>query len=288
MKKFVMSLFAATSLFAVLSAPAYAVTTKERVLAEHKISIGIHNGAPWAYHTPDGKVVGFNADVVRAVFTPLGVTQFDFITADFPSLIPGLMSERFDMVSSGLVITPARCKLVAFSEPDISSVDGLLVKKGNPMNVHSYADIAKNPQFRLGGTRGSQQAKNATDGGVAADQLQSFQDTESTFSALMSGRVDGIVYTSGTANHKLSTATGATAIERAKPFSGRLTAAGAPSPDALGAAFRLADADLRDVFNKRIAEMKADGSLLKIMEKNGFPLDEAAPKTTTAAICAGK
>ncbi|MBB6308593.1 ectoine/hydroxyectoine ABC transporter substrate-binding protein EhuB [Xanthobacter tagetidis] len=269
--------------------PAQAADTKDRILSEKKLVAGIHNGKPWGYNTPDGNVEGFNVDVVRAVFEPLGVKEIKFVTGDFGSLIPGLLSNRFDIVDSAVVITEERCKLVSFGDPELTSVDALLVKKGNPNKIASFNDVIRNPQLKIGGSRGSQQAKNAELAGVTGDQLQLFQNTESTISALVAGRVDGITFTSGTANALLATPQVAASVERATPFTGRTDANGKLVVSYVAAVFRPQDEDLRTLFNKRLAELKADGTIAKIMAKYGFSPDEKAPDgLTSTEVCAGK
>lgn len=276
-----------TSLY--LIASAQAAGAKDKILSEKKMTAGIHNVKPWGYYTPDGKVEGFNVDIVRAVFEPLGVKEINFVTGDFGSLIPGLISNRFDIVDSSVVITEERCKLVSFSDPELTSVDALLVKKGNPHKIHSFNDVIKNPALKVGGSRGGQQAKNAELAGVTGDRLQLFQNTESTISALIAGRVDGITLTSGTANSLLATPQIAAYAERATPFTGRTDANGKLFVSYVAAVFRQQDEDLRTLFNKRLAELKADGTIAKIMAKYGFSPDEKAPDGLTSTdVCAGK
>ena len=265
-----------------------AATTTDKILSEKKLTAGIHGGKPWAYRTPDGKVEGFNVDIVRAVFEPLGVTEINFVTGDFGSLIPGLISNRFDIVDSSVVITAERCKLVSFGDPELTSIDALLVKKGNPHKIASFNDVIKDPALKIGGSRGSQQAKNAELAGLK-DQLQLFQNTESTVSALVAGRVDGITFTSGTVNALLATPAIGASTERAKPFVGLSDANGKPVASYVAAVFRRQDTDLRDLFNKRLAELKADGTIAKIMARYGFEPDEKAPDGLTGTeVCAGK
>lgn len=252
------------------------------------VTIGIHNGKPWGYLTPEGKPAGVNADIDQAIFGPLGI-KTNFVTADFGSLIPGLISNRFDIIDSSVVITQERCKLVAFSNPELTSIDALLVKKGNPKNIHSYADVIKNPALKIGGSRGSQQAKNADISGVKADQLQLFQNTESTVSALMAGRVDGIVFTAGTVNALAANPEFASSVERAQPFSGPMDANGKPLVSYVAAVFRKQDTALRTMFDKRLAQLKADGTVARIMARYGFTPQEAAPAGLTSEdVCSGK
>jgi polar amino acid transport system substrate-binding protein len=282
---FAMSAFLAT---VSLTSNANAASTKDRVLGSKTVTAGIHNAKPWGYLTSDGKVEGFNADIVKAVFEPLGV-KVNFVVGDFGSLIPGLIANRFDLVDDSVVITPERCKIVAFANPELTSVDAVLVKKGNPKQIHSYDDVIRNPALKIGGSRGSQQAKNAAFAGVKGDQLQLFQNTESTVSALTSNRVDGITFTSGTANAMLTSPELSAGIERASPFTGRTDGHGKPYASYVATVFRPDESDLRDFYNNRLAELKADGTIARIMARYGFKPDEKAPNGLTSdQVCTGK
>ena len=118
-----------------IAAPARAQASE---WAGKKLVVGIHNRTPWGYRDKHNNVVGIHPDIVRAVFAPLGVTEFEFVVSDFGAMIPGLLAGRFDIIASGVAITPARCEQVLFSEPDVAVGDSLLVLKGNPLKLHSY------------------------------------------------------------------------------------------------------------------------------------------------------
>lgn len=264
-----------------------AETTKERILREGTITIGIHNRSPWGYKDSSGNAVGFSPDIVRAALTPLGVKNIKFIISDFGALIPGLVANRFDSIASGLYINPKRCEVVAFSDPDLSLKDALIVAKGNPFSIHSYADIVANGKIKFGTTRGSANAKNAAAAGVPKDRISLFQNTESTVAALTSGRVDAISFSAPTAI-SLTQDSNIKGIERALPFKGLIKANGLEKSGYSAIAFRQSDSDLRDLYNKRLSEMKADGTVKKIMTKYGFTDAETAPNLTQADICDGK
>ncbi|SDV48763.1 ectoine/hydroxyectoine ABC transporter substrate-binding protein EhuB [Chitinasiproducens palmae] len=260
----------------------------EPALGVETLNVGIANNKPWAYKDTDGQVKGVNADILRAVFEPLGVKQFNFVVGDFGSLIPGLLSKRYDVVDSGVVITPARCKLVNFGDPELTSLDALLVAKGNPKNLHSFADVIRNPDVKIGGSRGGQQTKNAATAGVTGEKLQQFQNTETTVSALLAHRVDGVVFTSGTALSLQQRPELASQIERAKPFTGLIDPkTGKETESYIGAAFGKDGVKLRDAYNTQLAKLKADGTIGKIMRKYGFADNEKAPAgLTSAKVCA--
>jgi polar amino acid transport system substrate-binding protein len=266
---------------------ARAESTKDAILQSGTLTIGIHNRAPWGFRDADGKAAGFHADLVRAAFTPLGVKNINFVITEFGALIPGLTARRFDMVASGLAITPPRCKVVSFSEPDLAVGDGLIVAKGNPLNLHSYADIKANPKVRLAGGRGTLNSKNAQDAGVPASQMTFLDSPQSQLSALIAGRVDAVTLSAPSVVSLLQDPN-VQGVERARPFQG-LVRNGVPAAMYTGIAFREEDRDLRDLYNKQLAKLKADGTVEKLMARYGFTPDDAPPSAVTMArVCAGE
>ncbi len=265
--------------------PVRAETTLERAMASKTVTIGIHNRSPWGWRDKDGAVVGYEPDLIRAALAPMGIDKIEFVIADFGAQIPGLLAGRFDMSTAGIAITPPRCAQVAFAEPDLSSGDGVLVASGNPLKLHGFDDIVANPNVRLGGGRGSENAKHAIAAGVPSKQMMLFPDVDSELAALIAGRVDAIVLSAVSIVSILSDPN-VKGIERAQPF--RLLANPDGTPVALytAVAFRPDDASLRDAYNAQLAKLKADGTLKRIMTKYGFSDAEDPPMRTAADLCA--
>lgn len=281
----------ALAIMMVATAPASAQSTKERVLKTGEVVIGIHNRNPWGFRDASGEAAGFSPELVRAALEPLGVKKIKFVITDFGALIPGLLANRFDIVASGLYITPKRCELVAFSDPDLSLKDAVLVNKGNPFNIHSYQDIAAamktNPKMTFGATRGSVNTKHAAEGGVPTNRTLMFQNAENLVAAMMAGRVDAMSFSAPTAISILKNQNLA-GLERATPFKGLTLPSGRPKSGYSSIAFRKTDLGLRDLYNSQLAKMKADGTVKKIMKKYGFSDSESAPDLTQAQICKGE
>lgn len=279
------TIIAALAVSVLPAVPAKAQDTLEARTEAGAVTIGIHNRFPWGYRDENGDVVGFHPDLVRAALEPLGITEYDFVITEFGALIPGLQARRFDMIASGIAITPERCTQVIFSEPDLSVVDGLLVEKGNPLDIHSYQDIIDNPEITLAGGRGTLNTKNALDAGVPEDQMVQFPSGAESLSAVMAGRADAATMSAPTAVSNLRDENVAARLERAQPFEGLMLEDGTPSAMYTAIAFRNEDTELRDAYDERLAELKADGTVSRIMEEYGFLPEDTAPERTTEAIC---
>ena len=284
-KSFALLLAAVVSLS--VGMPASAETTQEKIASTGKITVGVHNKAPWGYRDADGNPAGFHPELVVEAMQGLGVKEVELVISDFGALIPGLQAGRFDAIASGLYITPARCELVAFANPDLQLRDALLVVEGNPKKIDSYAAIAANPDIRFGGTRGSAQSKNAAAAGVPEAQMSLFQNTEATISALLAGRVDAIAFSAATAN-KVVSDPNVNGIERAAPFTGLILENGKEKTGYAAVAFRRGDEELRDAFNEQLKALRAAGTFDEIMSANDFsPAEKAPDELGYQHLCSG-
>src|SRR6185437_13775616 len=109
------------------------------------IRIAVANEIPYGFVDPNGDAKGAGPEVATAVVKALGIApeNIQWVVTNFSSLIPGLQADRFDMTAAEMAIRPERCDKVIYSEPDTSYGEGLLVLKGDPKGVHTYADFTK-------------------------------------------------------------------------------------------------------------------------------------------------
>src|SRR5262249_53395243 len=147
-------------LVSALPALVSADTTLDRVKREKAAKIGFANEAPFSYTLADGTLVGSDYEIAKIVLGKLGVSNVEGVLVNFGPLIPGLKANRFDLIAAGLYIRPDRCEQVLFSDPDLAVGDALIVLRGNPKKIHSFADVATNPSIKISGNIGGLQGKN--------------------------------------------------------------------------------------------------------------------------------
>jgi len=102
------------------------------------IRIGYAVEAPYAFLSSEGAVTGESPEIAKIIVAQLGIGRIEWQQLEFDALIPALEAGRIDVIASGLFITPERAKHVSFSEPTFHVKPGLLVRKGNPLQLHSY------------------------------------------------------------------------------------------------------------------------------------------------------
>jgi polar amino acid transport system substrate-binding protein len=89
--------------------------------------------------TATNKAVGFDVDVANAIAAKMNLTA-TIQTADFSTIIDGLLAKKGDAIISAMSITPDRSKKVAFVGY-FQAGQSILVRKGNPLGITSLTDL---------------------------------------------------------------------------------------------------------------------------------------------------
>ncbi len=97
------------------------------------------NWAPWSYHDEDDNLVGFDADVARAIAAELGV-EVTFVEGDWDSLLAGLDAGRYDLVVNGVEYTEERAEKYDFTDPYAYIRTALIVRSDNE-DITSFEDL---------------------------------------------------------------------------------------------------------------------------------------------------
>ena len=281
MKKLILFLSLVISLLATLVT---AQNTLERALEQGYVLVGFANESPYAFAQPDGTLTGEAVEVARVVFERMGVGEVVGVLTEFGSLIPGLQAGRFDVITAGMFINPTRCEQVAFADPEYSIGEGLIVKSGNPLNLHSYEDIAANLEVKVGTGAGFLEFNYMLDIGVAENQIVTFPDGQTGIAGLQSNRIDAFTATGPALEDLLSKANDSN-LELADPFTDPVID-GESVRGYGGAAFRLADTDFRDAFNVELQALKDSGELAEIIGEFGFGEQSLPGEVTSVGLCA--
>lgn len=204
---------------------------------------------PFTYRDQHQKLTGFDVELAREVAKRIGVKP-KFVETKWDGMIAGLDSKRYDMIANEVGITPDRKKKYEFSDPYIKSRAVLIVAKNNH-NIHSFEDLKGK---KVAQSLTSNFVKIAESYGAVNTPVDGF---DQAISLVTSGRVDATV------NDNLSYYD----LLKKQPN------IGVKKVDELGQAsqsafmFRKGSGKLVDQVNKALAEMKKDGTYLKISKK---------------------
>jgi polar amino acid transport system substrate-binding protein len=250
------------------------------------IRIAVANEIPYGYVTSSGKAKGFGPDVARAVLKRMGIDDIQWTVTEFGSLIPALKANRVDIVAAEQNILPQRCQQVNFSEPNTSYGEGLLVKTGNPKNIHSYQDFIKNHNLKMGIVSGADQLDFAQAIHIPSSQLVMLAANTDAVSAVATGRIDAYAAT-GLSAQRL--AMKSKRVEQAEPFSDPIIN-GKPIRSWGGFTFNKHDPELLKEFNKNLAAVQKTPFWTKTLKHYGLDQHsvDMVHKFTEKELCAGK
>lgn len=183
-----------------------------------QIRVGYSTEAPYSFRTADGTVTGMAPEMAKAVLRRAGIEPVRWVLLDFSQAIPALLAGRIDMIANGLFITPERGAQVLFSLPFASIRPGLLVRRNNPLRLHSYADVASRVAATAAVLDGSVEQLALVRLGKPMDRLFVVPDPAGGLAAVLSGRADCLALTAPTVAWLAAEAGGE--AESASPFQG--------------------------------------------------------------------
>ena len=255
-----------------------------RLRREGNIRIGYAVEAPYAFVKPDGEITGESPEVAKRIVVRLGIPHIQWRQAQFGSLISGLEAGRFDVIASGMFITPERAKRVCFSEPTFHVKEGLLVLKGNPLDLHSYLQPLTLTHIKFAVVFGSVEETLLRRMGLPKRQMVIVPNALSGRLAVESGMADGMALSSPTMQWMaLQDQLGGT--ERVHPFTQAILA----RKEHLGFgafAFRKKDHQLQSAWNKAMKGFIGSPAHLELISAFGFTRSELPGTMTTAEVLA--
>ena len=182
----------------------------------------------------NGKIVGYDVDVIDAVAKKIGI-KYEWKDMNFDGLISALQFKKIDIVIAGISSSPEREKVVNFSIPYHESKTAYIMNKNNPMTMEEL----KGKTFGVDlGTSYETTARS-----IEGAKVIAFSSTGGTLLALKSQKVDCIMVGEVVANEY---------IEK----NPELAIFGYGDGEACSIAFNKDDIALQQSFNKALAELK--------------------------------
>lgn len=230
--------------------PALAGENLDQIKASGAIKIGTEGTyAPFTFHDASGDLVGFDVEIGRAVADNLGV-KAEFLEGKWDGLIAGLDANRYDAVINQVGITEARQQKYDFSDPYIASKAVLIIRDDND-EIKSFEDLQGK---RSAQSLTSNFGKLAQDAGA---ELVGTDGFDQSIQLVLTGRADATI------NDSLSFLD----FKKQKPDAPVKVVAEKSDADHSGIIVRKGDPELVEAINKALADIKADGTYLKISEK---------------------
>jgi polar amino acid transport system substrate-binding protein len=216
--------------------------------------------APNEFIGPDGKtVVGMDADMAKAIGQELGL-KVTMVNATFDTIIPGLVSGKYDLGMSSFTDTKAREKVVNFVTYFIAGTSFYVKSSGGPP-ITSLGDLCGHTVAAEKGTTQqadvTAQAAKCQANGKAPVTLQVYNDQNAVNLALSSGRA------------QVAMADSPVAAYQVRQSHGTFKLSGPPYGTAPYGVAIPKDSGMTEPVLAAVKKVMADGTYMKILKKWG-------------------
>jgi polar amino acid transport system substrate-binding protein len=206
---------------------------------------------PFQFHD-QGKIVGFDVDLVDAIAKDMGLQQ-KIVDTPFEGIQSGedLNTRRCDVAAAAMSITPTREQNFDFSDPYFEATQALLTKKGS--NIRSLAELRGKKLGAQLSTTGEQYANdNKAANGYEVVQ---FEDLPLSVTAVQTGQVDAAINDNSVLADFVKNNP---AVEITTEFT---------TGDHYGIGMATGNTALKDQVNASLKKLKENGEYDKIYEK---------------------
>lgn len=229
--------------------------TLDEIQKRGTLRVGMEPGyMPFEMTDKKGEIIGFDVDMAKRIAKAMGV-KLELVSTAWDGIIPALLTDKFDMIMSGMTLTQERNMKVNFATPYIIVGQSILVKKEHAAAVKSYKDL-NDKKYKVAsklGTTGEQATKRM----IPNATYISFETEQEGVMDLVNGKIDAFVYDLPYM-----------AIANAQKSEGKLIFLDEPfTHEPLAWAVRRGNHDFLNWLNNFMAQVKADGTYDKIYAK---------------------
>lgn len=217
--------------------------------AGREVVVGTEGTYPPFSFNEDGKLTGYDVDVMKAVAKEAG-WRLRFVQSQFDALFGSLDAGRIDVIANQITVNPEREARYAFSEPYAYSRGVIVARKGS--DIRTLADLKGLTTAQSATSNWSQVAKDA---GAKVENVEQFSQAADL---VASGRVDAIVNDNIAVLDYLAT-TGSDRVE--------IVGDAGEEVGEQALAFRQGDRALVLETDRALDALRADGTLARISER---------------------
>lgn len=217
-------------------------------LAKEKIYVGTNAEFPPFEYLDKGEITGFDIEMMNEIGKVLDA-EIKVQDMAFDGLLPALQMKKVDVVIAGMTATEERKKTVAFTQPYYTASQVIIVKNGDN-SIKSFDDLkGKRVGVMLGFTG------DAVVSEIEGVKVERFNAAYAGIMALKANKVDAVVLDSEPAKNYV------------KQNEGLQIAEADAAQEEYAIAIRKNDKELLEKIEKGLAEIKANGTYDKLLEK---------------------
>lgn len=225
--------------------------------------IGSSNDAPFSYtDVESGKLKGLDIEILKEICKRLGIGDIQMKVTDFSNLLVELNNKNVDMVADAMYVKDERLQIAAFTDKWYQEGEAVVIPESS--SIKTKEDLKDKKVGAQPGTTFYETAQKWLDEGKIGG-LEAYDNQATLMTAVNTGKVDAVVTDGIVAGYTLSSDS-SLKLKLLSPYE-------AEASGQIGAAVRFEDKEFLAEINKALNDMKADGTLLKILKDYGLTED---------------
>jgi polar amino acid transport system substrate-binding protein len=157
-----------------------------------ELRVGFDSGyIPFEMTSKKGRFIGFDIDLAKAMAKAMKV-KFVPVNTDFDGIIPALLTNKFDIIISGMTATQERNLQINFADPYFYAGQAVLMNSKHKGTITSYRQF-NDSKFKVVsklGTTGEMAVKRL----LPKAQYKSFEKEADAALEVMNGNADAYIY----------------------------------------------------------------------------------------------
>lgn len=180
----------AATLLAANAPLAQAQSVIEEIKQRGTMRVGISTFVPWAMRDKAGELIGFEVDIAKKIAEDMGV-EIEFVPTAWSGIIPSLLAKKFDVIISGMTITPERNLTVNFSNTLVHTEQQMAANIAMAGDFKEIADFNK-AEITITCRRGATSC-TAAQRNFPQAQLRQFEDDAQAFQEVVNGNAHAMI-----------------------------------------------------------------------------------------------
>ncbi|MBF0209977.1 MAG: transporter substrate-binding domain-containing protein [Desulfamplus sp.] len=167
-------------------------STLEKILKKGELRVGFEAGyMPFEMTDQKGNFVGFDIDIAKEMAKAMGV-KFVPVNTAWDGIIPSLITDKFDIIMSGMTVTQDRNLKINFVDPYIIVGQTIILNKKHEGTITSYKEL-NDPKFIVTSKLGTT-GESAVKGKIPKATYKSFETETEAALEVVNGKADAFVY----------------------------------------------------------------------------------------------
>ena len=207
---------------------------------------------PYEMTDDNGNFIGIDVEIATAIAEKLGL-ELEILDMDFSSALLAVNQGKSDIVMAGVTVNEDRKVVMDFTDSYATGVQMVIIKEGSDVTMDNLGEKMIGAQA---GTTGYIYASDTPDnGGYGEDHVTAYDTGASAVQALINGQIDCVIIDSAPAEEFVKANPGLTLLE------------GEWVTENYAIGCDKGNTALVDAINDALAELTADGTVQKIVDK---------------------